>query len=1454
MTIPDTMPPELPSRSTLLNGVFIFCAVIACIAAAPYTSAQQLSTELFDGASLDGWEVIDRDQQWWTVSDGAITGGSLEDNVPHNTFICTKESFQNFDLTLKIRITGAGGFINSGIQIRSIRVPKSSEMSGYQVDAGDGWWGKLYDESRRNKVVGQAADLKRVNRAIRKDDWNEIRIRTEGSRIRSWINGVAALDYVEESASIPLDGQIGIQVHGGGKALVQVRDIAIERLPATVGAMTWKRIQRSRDVEEDAKKNAATGPLSPELERRGFVVPDGFEVELVASETDGIGKFVTVAFDAQGRMWTMTALEYPVDANENSEASAQLFSKGGKDKVLVFEEPFGKQVSPPKVFAEGLVMPLGILPHKDGVYVQYGNDIRFYRDTNGDGKADTHEVILTGFGVQDSHLFPHQFTRTPGGWILTAQGLFNSSTVRRPGGKLFFDGTKEVEFRHCKLARFTEDGARFEALTAGPNNIWGLTISREGETWLQEANDLGYPIIPFEPGGYYQTGSKDRLRAYQPLMPPTLSPPQMGGTGLSGLALADDRNGWPAPWGLRDAKPDSPRHFYVANPITSRIQMIRATVDGQRYRYEKLPDFLISRDPKFRPVSIQFGPDGSLYVTDWYNKIISHNEVPRNHAERDKVRGRIWRIRHRSQPRLTPTNLSEIPNPELLAHLGSPNACTASLAWQQIVDRQATDLIPKLQELVVSKSLTADKRLGSLWALEGLTTVSTTTLVVLANDANANIRHEAVRIAAAQPRSNDDFLAVAKPLVDDPSPRVRAALGDGLRRLPAPDASVVELMLRLGKAPLPGQGWKTYDREFERYMARWAMELNADAVQQLLDSPSESSIPLENRVLATLSLPGAKGAVGLARLIPKLTRPLTAEETRALAENFNHPEVAAVMSGLLEAPMSRESTLKTLSVLRTDLDTRQLLPSIDSAAQTHWSQAKTDMDRQLVLQIAGAFRLQSLDQEIAKYAVDAATTEQMKLLALRSLRELGSSEFKAMSQIVVAPNASAAVRSAALAALAESPSVEASLVMSELLIDLNYEDRQSVIDRMVTSRNGALALLAAVDDGDLEPDSLSPTALETMRELLPDNELLNELWNDVAGTVRRIVRFSGNAADYVQRPITLSGPFTVETWVRLTPSIGNADGILGRPNVLDMNFYDSTFRVWIASQGDVAVAKRKILPDTWTHCAVTRDQEGRFRIYLNGELSADGTKRNTKDFPGLNIGRTILPAAGTDGSLTEYRVWNVARTPTQIRDNFDRSFSGEELPGGLIQYFDGANWGKLNGKARVESTLEAPKLLNVVEAKRQRELFAKYRQLAKQPGDAAAGKALFIKTCLVCHQQGGRGGKIGPPLDGVGLTGTEALLRNVLTPNAAMEGGYRNFRVLTDNGRVVQGLLVSQDTEAVVLRMPDTADRRIEKSEIERAGFTSQSVMPNGLLDTLTPQDVSNLFTHLHSLTQKGPQ
>ncbi len=1422
-------------------------------------TAQQIASSLFDGKTLDGWETIPSDQKWWTINEGLITGGSLTESVPHNTFLATKVSFQNFDLMVKIRIRGGGGFINSGIQMRSIRVPGSSEMSGYQVDAGDGWWGKMYDESRRNIVIAQAADLDKINVAIRPDDWNEYRILADGRRIRSWINGVVALDYTESDGSIATDGHIGIQVHGGGKALVEVKDLSIKRLAEDPFLMTWGRQAQLRSVGEAMQDNAKAEPFTAEEERQSFVVPDGFDVELVASEADGIGKFVAVAFDAAGRMWSMTALEYPVDANENPEASRALFEQGGTDKILVFDEPFGKVVSKPRVFADGLVMPLGILPYKDGVFAQYGGDIRFYRDTDGDGKADRHEVILTGFGTQDSHLFPHQFTRVPGNHILTAQGLFNDSRVRRLDGSAFAGGETEIPFLHCKLARFTPSGSTFEALTAGPNNIWGLTISREGETWIQEANDIGYPIIPYEPGGHYATGSSDRLRPYQPLMPPPMGPPQMGGTGLSGLALADDLDGWPTPWGANQrndrrqnvaATTNNSRIFYLANPITSRIQMIRATPNGKRYDYEKLSDLLVSKDPKFRPVAIQFGPDGCLYVTDWYNKIISHNEVPRNHPERDKVRGRIWRIRHRGQAHIAPPNLKTLVTNELLSHLGADNARIADMAWQEIVDRGDAGVLPELQRMAADPDAASGKRLGALWAAEGLASVPTKLLQQLAQDKNPNLRHEAVRIAAAQPRSDAEFYSVTAALVDDPSPQVRAALGDALRRVANPGPQVVSLMLRLGKAPIDGDEWDKYDREFERYLARWAMQENAEAIQAFLESDSGKAMPLENRILATLALGGKRAATGLATLLPELQRPVQNEELKTLSTHMDIPVVAKSLGELLQNKGTRVSTLSSFLALRTQLSTTAVEPAIDAASCALWREASDDVSRQLAMRVAGEFKLASLDKAIAAFAEKSETSEPMKLHALRSLRELGSVEFGTLARLSSSESESPAVRDAAFAALSASPTTEAAQAMADLLLDLKFEQRKTAIERMAVSRSGALALLSAIDKGDMAPEDISPATLKTMQTLLPDNELLKKLWSELAGKLQHVLSLSGHAADFAGTPITLDGAFTIETWVRLNGEISQADGILGRAGGMDMNFYASEFRVYIHGKGDVVAAKRKLVPDVWTHIAVTRDKAGFLRIYINGEPASQSSAPHPETMTDLRIGQTTPGNIGTDGSFSEYRVWNFARSEAEIRNNFDRSFVDAERPGGLTHYYHDENWGELSGQAAVTPTLDAPSLLTAKAAKAQDEKFAKFRELAAMKGEPAAGRLTFEKTCLTCHQQGSKGGKVGPALDGVGLTGTEALLRNILTPSAAMEGGYRNYQVLTLAGRVIQGLLVSQDTASVVIRQPNIADQIILKSEIDRAGFTATSVMPTGLLEDMPPQQVSDLFAHLLSLKQ----
>jgi len=185
---------------------------------------------IFDGKTFKGWEGDTN--RTWRIAEGALVGGSLKETVPHNEFICTTRSYTNFVLRLKFKLAGTEGFINGGVQVRSKHVENPPyELSGYQVDMGDPeWWGCLYDESRRNKVVAKS-DMAEVNKVLKRGEWNEYVIRCEGKRLRASLNGYQTFDYTEPDDAIPQFGIIGLQVHGGGKTEAWYKDITIEELP-----------------------------------------------------------------------------------------------------------------------------------------------------------------------------------------------------------------------------------------------------------------------------------------------------------------------------------------------------------------------------------------------------------------------------------------------------------------------------------------------------------------------------------------------------------------------------------------------------------------------------------------------------------------------------------------------------------------------------------------------------------------------------------------------------------------------------------------------------------------------------------------------------------------------------------------------------------------------------------------------------------------------------------------------------------------------------------------------------------------------------------------------------------------------------------------------------------------------------------------------------------------------
>ena len=184
---------------------------------------------LMDGKTFKGW--TGDTNKTWRIVDGAFVAGSPPAKVPRNEFLRTERSYTNFVLRVKFKLVGTEGFVNGGVQIRSQPAVKPpNEMVGYQCDMGDGWWGALYDETRRNKVLIRP-DAAAVEKALKKGDWNDYEIRCEGRRIRTSINGVAMIDYTEPDEAIPQFGLIGLQVHGGGVTEVSYKEITLEELP-----------------------------------------------------------------------------------------------------------------------------------------------------------------------------------------------------------------------------------------------------------------------------------------------------------------------------------------------------------------------------------------------------------------------------------------------------------------------------------------------------------------------------------------------------------------------------------------------------------------------------------------------------------------------------------------------------------------------------------------------------------------------------------------------------------------------------------------------------------------------------------------------------------------------------------------------------------------------------------------------------------------------------------------------------------------------------------------------------------------------------------------------------------------------------------------------------------------------------------------------------------------------
>lgn len=205
----------------------LFVLMIIMLAGFKSHCQTKKSQRLFDG-TFKGWEGDTLTT--WRIEDGAIAGGSLDATVPHNNFLVTTRSYNNYILRLKVKLVGSSGFVNGGVQFHSRRLTNPFyEMTGYQADVGPGYWGSLYDESRRNKTLVRP-DSAMIATLVKQNDWNNLEVQSHNGRIRIILNGKQTVDYTEPDKTIPQSGLIGLQIHGGGKAKIYYKDIMLEEI------------------------------------------------------------------------------------------------------------------------------------------------------------------------------------------------------------------------------------------------------------------------------------------------------------------------------------------------------------------------------------------------------------------------------------------------------------------------------------------------------------------------------------------------------------------------------------------------------------------------------------------------------------------------------------------------------------------------------------------------------------------------------------------------------------------------------------------------------------------------------------------------------------------------------------------------------------------------------------------------------------------------------------------------------------------------------------------------------------------------------------------------------------------------------------------------------------------------------------------------------------------------
>ena len=569
-------------------------------------------------------------------------------------------------------------------------------------------------------------------------------------------------------------------------------------------------------------------PYSPQEAIQHMKVPEGFRLELVASEPDIVNP-IAMRFDDRGRIFITESIEYPRKP-----------AGPGRDRLKILEDTDDDgRADKVTIFLDGLNIPTGVAVGYGGVWVLNAPDLLFVRD-----RDNKREVVVTGFGRTDTHELPNSLTWGPDGWLYGLNGVFNQCAVRSNNGK-------EYKF-NCALWRVHPRTREFQVVAEGTSNPYGLAWDTQGSAIIEACHWANDHLFHFVETGHYQR----QAGTFPPFTIPIGSITDHGHqkTAYCGIVNLDT-----------DAYPPQFRErICVGNIHGGAINVDRLERDGATYIAKAEPDLLVANDAWFMPVALRIGPDGCLYILDWYDRYHCSQDAARDPEGVDRLKGRLYRLRYKDTPRASKVDLANESDDRLITRLSSPNIYFRETAQRILTERcsrrrEEADLRHKVESMtlrsekvrLLTSAATGDNRkarLHALWTLIGSGSLSTEIHMKLLAHEDASFRAWAVRAAGDSSEGSTIIRERITTLARDPSPDVQLQVVIASRKIKNFDAmpAISEVLEHCGHDKIIASiAWNNLHPLLETEAARFV-----SLQKQLSPAIAELSPRIVERILA----------------------------------------------------------------------------------------------------------------------------------------------------------------------------------------------------------------------------------------------------------------------------------------------------------------------------------------------------------------------------------------------------------------------------------------------------------------------------------------------------------------------------------------------------------------------------------------------------------------------------